>query len=121
MLKRLRAAWRPLKDGKPGRRFQDVHESRKAQRRGRPWRFLFIAGGLAIVVVGIVLLPAPGPGWLVIFAGLGLLAQESLLVARALDAVEVRIRRIVSQIRRKVSRRSSTKAPAAAKARKASA
>lgn len=121
MLKRLRAAWRPLKDGKPGRRFQDIHEARKAQRRGRPWRFLFVAGGMSIVVVGIVLLPAPGPGWLVIFAGLGMLAQESLLVARSIDAAELRIRRMVSQIRTKVARRSSAKAASPAKTRKASA
>lgn len=119
MLKRLRAAWRPLKDGTPGKRFQEIHDSRKAQRRGRPWRFLFIAGGIAIVAVGIVLLPAPGPGWLVIFLGAGLLAQESMVIARTLDAVELRIRRMVSQIRTKVARRSSTAAASAARRRKA--
>lgn len=32
--------------------------------------------GLGIVVVGIVLLPAPGPGWAIIFLGLGVLATE---------------------------------------------
>jgi uncharacterized protein (TIGR02611 family) len=29
-----------------------------------------------VIVVGIVLLAAPGPGWLVIFLGLGILATE---------------------------------------------
>jgi uncharacterized protein (TIGR02611 family) len=95
MLKRLREAWRPLKAAKPGKRFQAFHDARKAQRKGRPWHFLFIAAGLSLVVVGIILLPAPGPGWLVIFAGLGLLAQESARMARALDAIEVRVRRVV--------------------------
>jgi uncharacterized protein (TIGR02611 family) len=32
--------------------------------------------GLAILVLGIIMLPAPGPGWVVIFAGLGVLATE---------------------------------------------
>jgi uncharacterized protein (TIGR02611 family) len=32
--------------------------------------------GVGIVVVGIIMLPAPGPGWVVIFAGLGVLATE---------------------------------------------
>ena len=34
-----------------------------------------VLGG-TIIVVGIILLPLPGPGWLVIFLGLGLLATE---------------------------------------------
>lgn len=32
--------------------------------------------GLAVLIVGIVLIPYPGPGWLVVFAGLGILASE---------------------------------------------
>ena len=93
MFKRLREAWRPLKEAKPGQRFQAFHHARKTQRRGRPWHWLSIAAGLLLVVIGLILLPAPGPGWLVIFAGLGLLAQESLGMARALDSIEAWVRR----------------------------
>lgn len=32
--------------------------------------------GAAITVVGLVLIPAPGPGWLVVFLGLAVLASE---------------------------------------------
>lgn len=32
--------------------------------------------GTAVIVLGVVLLPLPGPGWLVIFAGLAILASE---------------------------------------------
>ncbi|GHH75655.1 hypothetical protein GCM10018793_19580 [Streptomyces sulfonofaciens] len=32
--------------------------------------------GLAVVVGGVLLLPLPGPGWLVIFAGVGVWATE---------------------------------------------
>ena len=32
--------------------------------------------GCAVVVVGVILLPLPGPGMLVILAGLGILATE---------------------------------------------
>ena len=40
------------------------------------WRAgVALAGGL-VIIVGIVLLPAPGPGWLVIFLGLGIWATE---------------------------------------------
>lgn len=40
--------------------------------------------GLAIVALGIVLLPAPGPGWAIIFAGLGVLATEFQFARRVL-------------------------------------
>ena len=40
------------------------------------WRVGVAAGGLVVIIVGIVLLAAPGPGWLVIFLGLGIWATE---------------------------------------------
>lgn len=40
------------------------------------WRVLITLLGLVVILVGIVLLPLPGPGWLIIFAGLGVLATE---------------------------------------------
>lgn len=36
---------------------------------------LGVIGGV-VLVVGIVLIPYPGPGWLIVFAGLGILATE---------------------------------------------
>lgn len=47
-------------------------------------RILVTLLGLAVIVVGIVLLPLPGPGWLIIFAGLGILATEYAWAARLL-------------------------------------
>ncbi|WP_369794636.1 PGPGW domain-containing protein [Kutzneria sp. 744] len=32
--------------------------------------------GFAVLALGIVLIPYPGPGWLVFFAGLAILATE---------------------------------------------
>jgi uncharacterized protein (TIGR02611 family) len=43
-----------------------------------------IVGGL-IVLIGIVLIPYPGPGWLVVFAGLAILATEFAFAAKALE------------------------------------
>ena len=40
------------------------------------WRGCIAVGGLVVILVGIVLLAAPGPGWLVIFLGLGIWAME---------------------------------------------
>ena len=40
-------------------------------------------GGL-ITLVGVVALVAPGPGWLIIFTGLGILASEFAWASRAI-------------------------------------
>lgn len=43
-----------------------------------------ISGG-AVVLVGFVLIPYPGPGWLIVFAGFAILATEFVFAARALE------------------------------------
>ncbi len=40
--------------------------------------------GAVIVVIGFVLIPLPGPGWLIVFAGLALLATEFAWAERLL-------------------------------------
>jgi uncharacterized protein (TIGR02611 family) len=43
-----------------------------------------IIGGL-VVIVGIIMIPYPGPGWLVVFAGLTILATEFERARKILD------------------------------------
>lgn len=43
-----------------------------------------IVGGF-VVLLGIVMIPYPGPGWLVVFAGLAILATEFEFAQRLLD------------------------------------
>jgi uncharacterized protein (TIGR02611 family) len=41
--------------------------------------------GFTIVLVGLALVPLPGPGWLIVFAGLAVLATEFAWAERLLD------------------------------------
>ena len=91
--KSLHDAVQKLRDGKPGKRFQDYYRERQAKGGSGPIRrWLFLGGGTLIILAGIFFLPAPGPGFLIIFLGGGLVAQESLVAARALDWTEARLR-----------------------------
>ena len=49
-------------------------------RRSRPLHLVWQGGvfvvGLAVVVGGIILLPLPGPGWLIIFGGMAIWGTE---------------------------------------------
>jgi uncharacterized protein (TIGR02611 family) len=57
-------------------------------RRHRGLELVYRAGvavlGVAIVIAGIALIPLPGPGWLVVFAGLAVLATEFAWAERLL-------------------------------------
>lgn len=49
------------------------------------WRVLIGLVGTGVVVVGVILLPLPGPGWLIIFIGLGILSTEFTWAERLLS------------------------------------
>ncbi|MER5354929.1 TIGR02611 family protein [Kitasatospora sp. NPDC002551] len=57
-------------------------------RRSRPlhlsWQVAVFLIGLAVVVLGVIMLPLPGPGWVVIFLGMGIWATEFVWAQLAL-------------------------------------
>jgi len=48
------------------------------------WRVLIGVVGTWVVIIGAILLPLPGPGWLIIFLGLAILATEFVWAQRLL-------------------------------------
>jgi uncharacterized protein (TIGR02611 family) len=51
-------------------------------------RFLKILFGFTLLVLGVVMLITPGPGWLVIVLALGVLAAEFVWARRLLDSIK---------------------------------
>ena len=49
------------------------------------WRKIItgVAGG-SVLIVGVIAIPYPGPGWLIVFAGLGILSTEFPWAGRVL-------------------------------------
>jgi hypothetical protein len=100
MIERAKENWRRFKQSKPGHRFQDHHHRYQRGYRSRSYLrgFLGIVWGLLVVVGGIVAVPAPGPGWLIILLGLGMIAGESLSFAHSVDRVEVGLRQLAGLV-----------------------
>ena len=96
MLEEFKENWHYFKEAPPGERFKQHFKRRQRSQRSIFQRMLFIGSGTLIVIVGIFLLPAPGPGTVVLLIGAGLIAQESLLAARTLDWAELRLRKLAS-------------------------
>jgi uncharacterized protein (TIGR02611 family) len=91
----MRKHWKELAHGQPGRRFQDRHR-RKHEAGHDPHRALKLGAGIVLVIVGLVLLLVPGPGSVLILVGAAFLAEESLILSRGLDRLEVRLRKLAA-------------------------
>ena len=96
----LQETWRRFKKAEPGTRFEKQYQANQRERHAKWVRPAVILLGIAVVLIGLVALPAPGPGTLVIAAGGALLARESLWIARKLDDVEVKGRKLLGKARR---------------------
>jgi uncharacterized protein (TIGR02611 family) len=57
-----------------------------ARNRGLEVAYRAVIGliGFAIIITGLVLIPLPGPGWLIVFAGLAVLSTEFVWAERLL-------------------------------------
>ncbi len=64
------------------------------------WRIGVTIVGVVVVAGGIVLLPLPGPGWLIIFAGLGVLATEYEWAKRLLRFARDQVQRWTDWVKR---------------------
>jgi uncharacterized protein (TIGR02611 family) len=80
----------PLRGRTPARDNFEYQENRRGKVDART--FLSIGGDILVVVGDLVAVPGPGPGWVITFLGLGLIADEFRPVARFMDRAEVRLR-----------------------------
>jgi hypothetical protein len=88
--------WKQFAADPPGKRFERRYER---LRGGGPHRTAFrVVAGLVLLAIGIVLLFIPGPGTLVMLAGVGLFAGDSRRLARLLDRGEPPARRLVRRV-----------------------
>lgn len=99
----VRTYWRDLKRGQPGHRFQDRYERAKRERRkgGNHWRrIVMFTAGIVCLAIGVVLSVIPGPAIPFFFLAGGLFGTESRLIARFMDWIEVRARKLAAWAKR---------------------
>jgi len=74
-----------------------LRERRKAE---FVYRIAVAVVGLAVLAVGIVAIPYPGPGWALVFLGLGILATEFRWAQLVLHWVKERYDRVMDWFKR---------------------
>ena len=89
---RLKHEWQMLVKSPPGRRFIDRYHRRRRQHATSASRALSIFLGMVFLIAGLVMLFVPGPGTVALLIGVGLLAEQSPLMARLLDWLELKTR-----------------------------
>jgi len=65
-------------------------------------RALVLVAGIAVLLAGVAMLVLPGPGVLVIFAGLSLLATEFTWAARLLQWAKTRGMQLARRLRQRL-------------------
>jgi uncharacterized protein (TIGR02611 family) len=107
----LKKKWHGFVRIPPGRRFQKVYEDRQESRSAKHpgKRTGLLVTGTLLAIAGVALLPLPGPGSIVLAAGLVLVARESATAARTLDFADKRIHIFIQFLRRKWGHWSTTK------------
>lgn len=99
MIQRAKENWRRLKESKPGRRFQDHHYRHQGGRGRSGFQVILnVVGGVMVVGGGLIAVPGPGPGWLIILLGMVMIAGESLSFARFADWAEIKLRRLARRV-----------------------
>lgn len=96
----------PVRPNRPRRRYRKTdprytpeHDFKwRAKIRANPqshliYRWAVFAVGLVVVVIGLILVPLPGPGWLIVILGLLVWASEFDRAQRLLEFVRDRLRR----------------------------
>lgn len=76
----------------PGQRFARRHERVSGGGGHMLGRVLRGSLGVVLILIGLVFMALPGPGFVPVLAGLALLAGESARLARVLDRAELRVR-----------------------------
>ncbi|MEO7269914.1 MAG: TIGR02611 family protein [Knoellia sp.] len=93
-----------LDDDAPVDEAEDDWEWRRRVRANPTWAKVYRVGvfliGLVIVVVGLLLIPFPGPGWLIVIAGLAIWATEFEKAQRVLEFVKKQVRGWESWVKR---------------------
>ncbi|MBA2441187.1 MAG: PGPGW domain-containing protein [Rubrobacter sp.] len=97
MLGRIKESYWKFAASEPGQRFEDRYRERQQSRGGRfsVWKFVNVGFGILVVLVGLLFLATPGPGWLTLFLGFGILASEFRYIARFMDWAELKARTLL--------------------------
>jgi uncharacterized protein (TIGR02611 family) len=65
------------------------------------WRLVILIVGIFVFVVGLILIPLPGPGILVCFAGLLILATEFEWAAKHRDRAKNHLKKVLARAKEK--------------------
>ena len=64
--------------------------------------------GVPVIIVGIILIPLPGPGLLITFAGLFIISLEFDWAKKYVDAIKLRFRKMYTDAQKRADRVAGT-------------
>ncbi len=100
MIGRMKTSWRIFAGGRPGLRFRERYRLHQSRRRGGfdLVRLSYVVGGTVLIVVSALFGWLPILGWGTAILGLSMIAGEFYPIARLMDWLEVRARRLLKPL-----------------------
>ena len=94
--------WQEFKEARPGHRFQERYDRNRevGEQRSAAARAIKPLAAALLIIAGVVFCVIPGPGLPLLLLGAALLADVSRRVALALDTTELRVRSLLTRMRR---------------------
>ena len=90
MKQKLRDGWEAFKQAPLGQRFQARYENHHAKEGKWFHRAISVLIGVLMLMAGIIMLVTPGPAFIALGLGAILIAEESLMMAKLLDWIDLR-------------------------------
>ena len=77
-------------------------QAQRARQKSRPvpFRVATAIAGFLVIALGVLALPFPGPGWLIIFVGLAVLSLEFTWAGKALDWLLLQVAKFQRRVQR---------------------
>ncbi len=106
MIERISTSWHLFASSRAGLRFRERYQHRRSRRRGGfdLARVLYVVGGVALLVTSALFGWLPVLGWGTVVLGLGMIAGEFYPLARLMDRLEVRTRRLFGPLAKTLRR-----------------
>ena len=100
MIERIKWSWQLFASGRPGLRFRERYRLHQTRRRGGfdLVRLSYVVGGTVLIVVSAFFGWLPILGWGTAILGLSMIAGEFYPIARLMDWLEVRARRLLKPL-----------------------
>ncbi|MBD3183502.1 hypothetical protein GF312_14500 [Candidatus Poribacteria bacterium] len=100
----IQEKYHKIKKDEPGQRFVNYYKKRQQKQQGNlVLKVFYIVIGILLIITGVIFGFLPGPGFVFVLTGLGLIGSQLKFFALILDKGEIKLRHWLRKLKRNSS------------------